>query len=93
MLIIIGEDIMFSEREVESLRYDECVQVYKKLLEDLSLIKQGEYLPVSEFIIRCNDLINKFKTIKYLNIYEEQARAMAINDVNNFISEVNDIKP
>jgi len=93
LLVILGDDILVSEREVEHLRYDECVQDYKQLLEDLTLIKQGEDRPVFKFVIHCNDLINKFKTIKYLNIVEEQARTMAINDLSNFISEVEDIKP
>ena len=66
---------------------------YKDLLVDLTLIKEGKNLSISEFVIRCDDLIIEFKTIKYLNIIEEQARAMAINDLSNFISEVNDIKP
>jgi hypothetical protein len=84
---------MVSEREAEQLKYEKCVEDYKELLGDLTSIKEGKDLSVNEFITRCNDLINEFKTIKYLDILKEQARAMAINDLSNFISEVKEIKP
>ena len=79
---------MVSDKETELLKYNECVDTYKKLLEDLASIKNGEDLSVPDFVKSCNELIEKFKTIKYLGIYEEQARALAINDLSNFISEV-----
>ena len=78
---------MVTEKDIEFKRYDECVNEYKELLDDLRSIKEGKELPVSEFESRCNDLIEKFKTIKHLGIMEEQARAMAINDLSKFISE------
>ncbi len=87
-----GDGILVNEKDAEHMRYDECVDSYKELLNDLNLIKQGEDLPVSEFVIRCNVLINKFKSIKYLNIIEEQARTMAINDLEIFICEAKDVK-
>ncbi|MBZ2165458.1 hypothetical protein [Methanobacterium spitsbergense] len=83
---------MVTEKEIEFKKYEECVNEYKELLEDLTSIKEGNDLPVSEFGSRCNDLIEKFKTIKYLGILEEQARAMAINDLSKFISEAKDIQ-
>jgi hypothetical protein len=84
---------MVSERDAELMRYEECVKDYKELLGDLTLIKQGKDLSGFEFVSRCDDLINEFKTIKYLDIVEEQARTMAINDLLHFISEVKGIKP
>ena len=78
---------MVTEKDIEFKKYEECVNEYKKLLEDLTSIKEGNDLYVSEFEMRCNNLIEKFKTIKYLGILEEQARAMAINDLSKFISE------
>ena len=83
---------MANEKDTEHMRYEKCVKEYKDLLGDLTFIKEGKNLSGSEFVIRCDDLINEFKTIKYLNIVEEQARAMAINDLSDFISEVKDIK-
>jgi len=84
---------MVSERDTEHIRYEECVKEYTELLKDLNLINEGADLSGSEFVIRCNDLISKFKTIKYLDILEEQARSMAINDLLDFQSEVKKIKP
>jgi hypothetical protein len=82
---------MVTEKDIEFKRYEECVNEYKVLLEDLTSIKDGNILSVSDFERRCNDLIEKFKTIKYLGILEEQARAMAINDLLKFISEAKEI--
>ncbi|WP_048190399.1 hypothetical protein [Methanobacterium sp. SMA-27] len=82
---------MGTEKDIEFKRYEECVNEYKELLEDLTSIKEGKDRPVSEFERRCNDLIEKFKTIEYLGILEEQARAMAINDLSKFISEAKNI--
>ncbi len=79
---------MVTEKEAEFIKYEKCVDMYKKLLEELTLIKQGEDLSVPEFVANCNDLIEEFKSIKYLGIYEEQARAIAVDDLNSFISEV-----
>jgi hypothetical protein len=84
---------MVNEKDTEHMRYEKCVNEYKDLLGDLTSIKESKNLPGSEFVIRCDDLINEFKTIKYLNIVEEQARAMAINDLSDFISEFKDMKP
>ena len=83
---------MVTEKDIEFKKYEECVNEYKELLEDLTSIKEGKDLSVSDFESRCNDLIEKFKTIKYLGILEEQARAMAINDLSKFISEAKDIQ-
>jgi hypothetical protein len=83
---------MVDEREVEYMRYEECVKDYKELLDDLTLIKQGKDLSRDDFVNRCDDLIIKFKTINKLGIYEEQARALAINDLSAFISEVQNLK-
>lgn len=84
---------MVTEKDIEFKRYDECVNEYKELLEDLTSIKECKDFSVSDFERRCYDLIEKFKTIKYLGILEEQARTMAINDLLKFISEAKDIKP
>lgn len=84
---------MVNEKDTEHMRYEKCVNEYKDLLGDLTSIKESKNLPGSEFVIRCDDLINEFKTIKYLDIVEEQARTMAINDLLHFISEVKGIKP
>jgi hypothetical protein len=84
---------MVTEKDIEFKKYEECVNEYKELLQDLTSIKEGKDLPVSDFERCCNGLIEKFKTIKYLGILEEQARAMAINDLSKFISEANDIQP
>jgi len=84
---------MVNEKDTEHMRYEKCIKEYKDLLGDLTFIKEGKNLSGSEFVIHCDGLINEFKTIKYLNIVEEQARAMAINDLSDFISEVKDIKP
>ena len=83
---------MVTEKDIEFKKYEECVNEYKELLEGLNSIKEGKDLPVSEFETLCNDLIEKFKTIKHLGILEEQARAMAINDLSKFISEAKDIQ-
>ena len=85
--------ILVIDREAELMRYEECVKEYQELLDDLSLIKKGKDLSVSEFVNRCDDLINKFKTLQQLGIYEEQARALALNDLSDFISEVKSVKP
>ncbi len=79
---------MVNDKEAEFIKYEKCVDKYKKLLEELTSIKQGEDLSVSEFVASCNDLIKEFKSIKYLGIYEEQARAIAVDDLSSFISEV-----
>ena len=84
---------MVTEKDIEFKKYEECVNEYKELLEDLTSIKEGNDLSVSEFESRCYDLIEKFKIIKYLGILEEQARAMAINDLSKFISEAKEIQP
>ena len=84
---------MVIDRDAELMRYEECVKEYQELLDDLSLIKKGRDLSVSEFVNRCDDLIDKFKTLQQLGIYEEQARAMALNDLSDFISEVKSLKP
>jgi len=78
---------MVSKKDIEFKRYEECITEYKDLLKDLTLIKEGKDLSILEFESRCNDLIDKFKTIKYLGILEEQARAIAITDLLQFISE------
>jgi len=78
---------MVNKKDIEFKRYEECVNEYKALLKDLTLIKEGEDLSIVEFESRCNDLIDKFKTIKYLGILEEQARSIAITDLSQFISE------
>ncbi len=83
---------MVTDKEIEFKKYEECVNEYKELLQDLTSIKEGKDQPVSEFERRCDDLMEKFKTIKYLGILEEQARAMAINDLLKFISEAKDIQ-
>ena len=83
---------MVTEKDIEFKRYEECVNEYKELLKDLTSIKEGKDISISEFESRCNDLIEKFKTIKHLGILEEQARAMAINDLTKFISEAKDIQ-
>jgi hypothetical protein len=75
------------------MRYEECVKEYTELLDDLKLIKKGNDLSVTEFVNNCDDLINKFKTLQQLGIYEEQARAMALNDLSDFISEIKGLKP
>jgi hypothetical protein len=85
--------ILVIDRDAELMRYEECVKEYQELLDDLTLIKKGKDLSVSEFVVRCDDLINKFKTLKQLGIYEEQARAMALNDLSDFISEIKSLKP
>jgi hypothetical protein len=80
------------DRDAELMRYEECVKEYQELLDDLTLIKKGKDLSVPEFVNRCDDLIIKFKTLQQLGIYEEQARAMALNDLSAFISEVENLK-
>ena len=85
--------ILVIDRDAELMRYEECVKEYQELLDDLALIKKGKDLSVPEFVNRCDDLINKFKTLQQLGIYEEQARSLAINDLNDFISEVKSLKP
>lgn len=85
--------ILVIDRDAELMRYEECVKEYQELLDDLTLIKKGKDLSGSEFVVRCDDLINKFKTLKQLGIYEEQARAMALNDLSDFISEIKSLKP
>ncbi len=84
--------ILVIDKEAELMRYEECVKEYQELLDDLTLIKKDKDLSVSEFVNRCDDLINKFKTLQQLGIYEEQARAMALNDLADFISEVKSLK-
>jgi hypothetical protein len=81
------------DRDAELMRYEECVKEYQELLDDLTLIKKGKDLSVPEFVNRCDDLIIKFKSLQQLGIYEEQARSLAINDLNDFISEVKSLKP
>ena len=81
------------DQDAELMRYEECVKEYQELLDDLSLIKKGKDLSVNEFVNRCDDLIDKFKTLQQLGIYEEQARALALNDLSDFISEVKSLKP
>lgn len=78
---------MVNKKDIEFKRYEKCITEYKDLLKDLTLIKEGKDLSILEFESRCNDLIGKFKTIKYLGILEEQARAIAITDLLQFISE------
>jgi len=85
--------IVVTDRDVELMRYEECVKEYTELLDDLKLIKKGNDLSVTEFVNNCDDLINKFKTLQQLGIYEEQARAMALNDLSDFISEIKGLKP
>jgi hypothetical protein len=85
--------ILVIDRDAELMRYEECVKEYQELLDDFTLIKKGKDLSVSEFVVRCDDLINKFKTLQQLGIYEEQARAMALNDLSDFISEIKSLKP
>jgi hypothetical protein len=85
--------ILVIDRDAELMRYEECVKEYQELLDDLALIKKCKDLSVPEFVNRCDDLINKFKTLQQLGIYEEQARSLAINDLADFISEVKSLKP
>ena len=85
--------ILVIDRDAELMRYEECVKEYQELLDDFTLIKKGKDLSVSEFVVRCDDLINKFKTLQQLGIYEEQARSMALNDLSDFISEIKGLKP
>ncbi len=84
---------MVIDKEAELMRYEECVKEYQELLDDLTLIKKGKDLSLPEFVNQCDDLISKFKTLQQLGIYEEQARALAINDLSDFISEVKSLKP
>lgn len=84
---------MVFDKEAELMRYEECVKEYQELLDDLTLIKKGKDLSIPEFVNCCDDLIIKFKTLQQLGIYEEQARALAINDLSDFISEVKSLKP
>ena len=85
--------ILEINQDAELMRYEECVKEYQELLDDLTSIKNGKDLSVIEFANHCDDLINKFKTLQKLGIYEEQARAMAIHDLTDFISEVKNLKP
>ncbi len=84
---------MVIDKDAELMRYEECVREYTELLDDLTLVKKGKDLSATEFVNRCDDLINRFKTLQQLGIYEEQARAMAINDLTDFISEIKGLKP
>ena len=84
--------ILVIDRDAELMRYEECVKEYTELLDDLALIKKGKDLSIPEFVNRCDDLIIKFKTLQQLGIYEEQARALAINDLSSFISEIESLK-
>jgi hypothetical protein len=84
--------ILVIDRDAELMRYEECVKEYTELLDDLALIKKGKDLSITKFVNRCDDLIIKFKTLQQLGIYEEQARAMALNDLSAFISEVENLK-
>ena len=85
--------IVVIDKDAELMRYEECVKEYTELLDDLTLIKKGKDLSATEFVNRCDDLINRFKTLQQLEIYEEQARALAINDLSDFISEIKGLKP
>ena len=84
--------ILVIDRDAELMRYEECVKEYTELLDDLDLIKKGKDLSVTEFVNRCDDLIIKFKSLQQLGIYEEQARAMALNDLSAFLLEVENLK-
>ncbi len=84
--------ILVIDRDAELMRYEECVKEYTELLDDLALIKKGKNMSIPEFVNRCDDLIRKFKTLQQLGIYEEQARAMALNDLSAFISEVESLE-
>jgi hypothetical protein len=84
--------ILIIDRDAELMRYEECIKEYTELLDELALIKKGKYVSIPEFVNRCDDLISKFKTLQQLGIYEEQARAMALNDLAAFISEVESLE-
>jgi hypothetical protein len=85
--------ILVIDRDAELMRYEECVKEYQELLDELTSIKKGKDLSVPDFVNQCDDLISKFKSLQQLGIYEEQARAMAIHDLTDFIAEVKDLKP
>ena len=86
--------LLWLQRKILSLRNMKNVLMniksYWKILHRLKRVKIFLFQILRS---RCNDLIEKFKTIKYLGILEEQARAMAINDLSKFISEAKDIQP
>jgi hypothetical protein len=85
--------IVVIDKDAELMRYEECVKEYTELLDDLALIKKGKDLSATEFVNRCDDLISRFNTLQQLGIYEEQARALAINDLSDFKSEIKGLKP